>query len=309
MNQIPVYILTGYLGAGKTTLLNKLLKCPLFVDRNIALIINEFGKIGVDGKLLAPGRYSKYEINKGSLFCICTQTDFLKALESIAAAGSIQAVLIEATGIAEITDIESFVLERHFGGRFEVKANICVVDALNYTKTSPFLRTINSQLRQADGIIISKTDLVPPTDIEKLKQVLSSVSPAVPIAPVGQDSGAFIETLTHRDFSGEPAQSPPSDIIAVSLRTDLPVNRLAYIKTIESFGQRILRLKGNVAFADGVEFVETVFDRVIAKKACDGLGSSTVFTVIGWRTTKEELTEAFQRCWLPAEGQGGGVKK
>jgi G3E family GTPase len=304
MSAIPVYILTGYLGAGKTTLLNQLLKEPLFASQRIALIINEFGKMGVDGKLLAPGSYSKYEINKGSLFCICTQADFLKALESIAADGATKAVIIEATGVAETSDIEAFVLERHFGGGFEVKANVCVVDAVNYTKTAPFLRTINAQLRQADGIIISKTDLVPAADVDRLKSIVSEVNSSVPVAATDGNCAAFIEGLAHRDVSGELAQSPPADIIAVSLRTDSPVNRAAWMKTIESFGPRILRLKGNVAFESGAEFVETVFDRVIHKPACDGLGSGTAFTVIGWKATKEELSEAFENCWQRAAGQG-----
>lgn len=304
MSPIPVYILTGYLGAGKTTLLNQLLKGPLFASRRIALIINEFGKMGVDGKLLSPGTYSKYEINKGSLFCICTQTDFLNALRSIAADGSTEAVLIEATGIAETADIEAFVLERHFDGRFEVRANVCIVDAVNYTKTAPFLRTVNAQLRQADGILISKADLVPSGDIDRLRAVISTVSPSVPIATGGNSNtnAAFIDGLAHRDMSGEPAQSPPADIIAVSIQTDSRVNRAAYMKTIESFGQKILRLKGNVAFADGAEFVETVFDRILSKPACDGLGGGTAFTVIGWKTTKEELSSAFENCWQPAAG-------
>ena len=83
MKAIDVYILTGYLGAGKTTTLNRLIGAERFAGKKLALIINEFGKMGVDGQLLLPGDYTKYEINKGSIFCICTKTDFLKALDSI----------------------------------------------------------------------------------------------------------------------------------------------------------------------------------------------------------------------------------
>ena len=68
-NPIEVWILGGYLGAGKTTALNALLSGPAFADRNPALIINEFGRIGVDGALVERRELSRYEINKGSLFC------------------------------------------------------------------------------------------------------------------------------------------------------------------------------------------------------------------------------------------------
>ena len=302
MTAIPVYILTGCLGAGKTTMLNQLLREPRFASRKLAIIINEFGKMGVDAKLLDPGSYSKYEINKGSLFCICTQADVLKALDEIAADDSIEALLIEATGVAETRDIEGFVLEKHFAGRFEIKANVCLVDVVNYTKTAPFLKTVNAQLRQADGLIITKADLVPASDVEQLGIIISAINPHVPIAVAGseQENADFVESLKHRDISGELTESPPADIIAVSMQSDSPVNKAAFLKAIGSFGQRILRLKGNVAFDDGMEFIETVFDRVIHKSACEELGKSTAFTVIGWQTTKDELTKAFENTWHSA---------
>jgi G3E family GTPase len=80
---IPVIIFTGYLGAGKTTSLNTLLNTDWVKSKNIALIINEFGSVGVDGKLVEPGNYAKYEINRGSIFCICTKTDFVKYMTDI----------------------------------------------------------------------------------------------------------------------------------------------------------------------------------------------------------------------------------
>ena len=101
MKPIDVYILTGFVGAGKTTALNGLLRNQTLVSTNPALIINEFGKIGVDGALVEQRDLTRYEINKGSIFCICTKTDFLKALSEIVESGVHQTLLIEATGIAE----------------------------------------------------------------------------------------------------------------------------------------------------------------------------------------------------------------
>ena len=68
-HMIPTILLTGFLGAGKTTLLNRLIK--FYKSKNTVLLINEFGKIGIDGELLVEGNYKKIELNKGSLFCIC----------------------------------------------------------------------------------------------------------------------------------------------------------------------------------------------------------------------------------------------
>ena len=81
---IPIFLLTGTPGAGKTTLLNHLLKQPVFQSGSTCLVINEFGQIGVDGALVEAGDRPMFEINKGSLFCVCVKTDFIKTLKAIA---------------------------------------------------------------------------------------------------------------------------------------------------------------------------------------------------------------------------------
>ena len=138
MTPIPVILLTGYLGAGKTTLLNHLLAQPEVAEKKLVLIINEFGQLGVDGQLLQPGSYTRYEINKGSLFCICTKVDFIKALQEISRSIHPDLVLIEATGIAQTGDIEAFMSEPVVKDKFAIQANVCVVDALNFIKVVPF---------------------------------------------------------------------------------------------------------------------------------------------------------------------------
>jgi G3E family GTPase len=255
--------------------------------------------MGVDGKLLAPGSYSKYEINKGSLFCICTKTDFLSTLTAISASGKTDAIIIEATGIAETRDIEGFVLEEHFAGKFEVRANICLVDAVNYTKTAAFLRTVNAQVSQADGIVVNKADLVPAGDIDRLRPILASLNPEAPItvASNGNLYLGFIESLQHRAASGDLTQSPPADIVAVSFQSDRPADRRLFLRTIDSLGEKLLRLKGNINFSSGPEFVETVFDRTITRAVCPDLGEGTAFTAIAWKMPKDELIAAFESSW------------
>jgi G3E family GTPase len=300
MNSIPVYLLTGYLGAGKTTTLNHLLKTDELKGKKIALIINEFGKMGVDGKLLDPGKYSKYEINKGSLFCICTKTDFLKALDSIENNVCPDAVFIEATGIAETRDIESIITEPNLKDRFTVKANICIADALNFTKTAPFLKAVTSQAIWADGIVINKTDLVSADDIERLKNVMSGLNPKAKITStangcIGPD---FIESLTHTQKSADTIETPPENIIAVSFKSDLQVSREKFTAAIDQLGQKLLRLKGNVNMQDAPVFVEVINNRTTETTPNDRLQSKTAFTAIAWKIEKDELKKAFEDCYL-----------
>ena len=155
---IDVYILTGFVGAGKTTMLNHLLQIEPLAAANPALIINEFGKIGVDGALVQQQDLKRYDINKGSIFCICTKTDFLKALTEIAESKCHQSLLIEATGIAETVDIESFLDAPKLKEIYQVKANLCLVDAANFTCVAAFLKPAKTQVQYADALIVNKCD-------------------------------------------------------------------------------------------------------------------------------------------------------
>ncbi len=298
MEGIPVYLLTGFLGAGKTTALNHILRLPEIASKKIALIINEFGKLGVDGKLIEAGDYAKYEINKGSLFCICTKTDFLKALKELADEVKPELVIIEATGIAETLDIEGFIREPHLHGVFEVKANICLVDAENYTKTAPYLKAVNSQVQWADGIIINKADMVDTDELEKLKRILAGINPRAKMVSceyggVGFD---FIDGLEHGQVDGQLALEPPKDVIAVSFERDGEVDKNRFVDSLERLGEKLLRLKGNVNFASGLEYVEGVNGKVVYKQANTQLPAKTALTVIVWKLGKDEVNDIFEPC-------------
>jgi len=299
MEPVDVYILTGYLGAGKTTTLNHLLSSTSLAERKLALIINEFGSMGVDGKLLAPGNYAKYEINKGSIFCICTKTDFIKVLSDIGDNCRPEAVFIEATGIAEPGDIESIINDPYFEGRFRVAANLCIVDAAGFTKAAPFLKPVTSQVRFADGIVVNKTDLAADGDLEKLQSVLADINPDAQIvfAENGSVPLEFVDGLNHIARPIELIQSAPAKIIACSFKTDGVVIKDKFFECVDQLGEKILRLKGNIDFGQGVVFAEIVYDRYSEKDSCGGLGDATAFTVIAWDVDKEELKESFQRCW------------
>lgn len=300
MSKIPIYILTGYLGAGKTTTLNQLMKTPELKDKKLALIINEFGKIGIDGKIVDPGNYAKYEINKGSIFCICTKTDFLKALDGIVNNIKPEAVIIEATGIAETCDIESFITENQFQNEIEVKANICIVDAANFTKTAPFLRPVKNQVIWADGIVINKTDLVEAPQLDTLKNVLSELNPNAEIttAENGRVDMNFISSLNHITKDSSLIEDPPEDIIAVSIKKEQKVDRQKFIDILEEMGEKVLRLKGNIVYDTQPAYVEMVSGSYSEKPAHKNLDHQTAFTIIVWKINKEQLLKTLEPCFI-----------
>lgn len=301
-NPIEVWILGGYLGAGKTTALNALLSGPAFADRNPALIINEFGRIGVDGALVERRELSRYEINKGSLFCICTKTDFLKALADIARADAHQAVLIEATGIAEPVDIESFLTDGPHAGRFRLRGNLCIVDAVNFTKVAAFLKPAVAQVQWADVIVINKSDQAGDAERAVLRRLLADLNPAAPICETafGRIDPAFLDGLRRRRRCEALRPCAPEKIFAASFTADTPINSAAFDAALAALGDRLLRLKGNVAFADGPAFVELVCGRRTQKQPLvvlsEQAAAPTAFTAIAWNIEKDALRQAFADC-------------
>jgi G3E family GTPase len=296
---IPVLTFTGYLGAGKTTALNALLKTEWVRSKKVALIINEFGSVGVDGKLVEPGNYPQYEINRGSIFCICTKTDFVKFLTEISETVKPELLIIEATGIAETRDIESFIKEPHLKGKFKVKANLCILDAVNFTKTAPYFKPVTSQLRWADCVIINKTDLVSEDEAERLKAVAADYNEQAKIitADHGQFPPDIIDDIEHVVRDGDALECAPEPIFSFSFNEQKSVDEAAFLKLIDELGEKLLRLKGNIDFGRGSEYFEVVAGEVLRGESCGRL-DKTAFVVIAWQVEKEEIQEKFESVFV-----------
>lgn len=298
MSRIPIILLTGFLGAGKTTLLNHLLGMPFFNQKRLALIINEFGTLGIDGRRVRPGAWAKFELNKGSLFCVCIKTDFIKTLSTIANDVQPDMVLVEATGVAETRDLLKMIDAPTLRERFEIRANIGIVDAVNFTKVAPMLKAAVAQVEWADALVINKSDLASPSDLEKLREVLRSLNPAAPIIAVeyGALPQEFISNIQHIERGGAPLSTPPPQIYSISFKTERPVDRARFFETLQSCRENILRLKGFVNFGGGARFIELAGGEIIEKTDDEGILKESEFVVIGWNIPRTELEEKFKAC-------------
>jgi len=155
---IPVSILTGFLGAGKTTLLNYILKQQH--GYKFAVIINEVGKIGVDGQLVERQQEEIVEMSNGCL-CCTVRKDLVRGVQNLLKKGGFDYLLIETTGIAEPGPIaQTFLNIPALQQLVRMDSIITVVDAEQILKQLKDIETAREQIRMADFIILNKTDLV-----------------------------------------------------------------------------------------------------------------------------------------------------
>lgn len=295
MKPIPIWLLTGYLGAGKTTVLNHLLGTEAFTEGKLAVVINEFGPMGVDGKLLREGDFARYEINRGSLFCACTTVDLLAAFSEIAERVRPERVCVEATGVAETGDIEKILATPDLAERFTVGANVCVIDAVRFTKVAPMMRAARIQAASADALVINKADQASAAELQAVGRLLDELNPHAPrtVVSQGQVDCGFLEGVTHKPAEQRLAERPPADLAAATVRLPGPVSREAFGEVLAGLGDSLLRLKGQVDFDGDLRFIEAVGTDVCEQAPKPALPAESTFTVIARGLTRDRIEQAF----------------
>ena len=126
--KIPVTVLTGYLGAGKTTLLNRILSEPH--GKKYAVIVNEFGEIGIDNELIVGADEEVFEMNNGCV-CCTVRGDLIRIVEGLMRRkGKFDAIMVETTGLADPVPVaQTFFMDENIGGKTKLDAVVTVADA------------------------------------------------------------------------------------------------------------------------------------------------------------------------------------
>ena len=169
--RVPVTVVTGFLGSGKTTLINRILSEQH--GRNIAVIVNEFGEISIDGQLIIrDGQEELVEFNNGCL-CCTVRGDLIDTLEKLQQRSELDAILIETTGLADPAPVAStFFLEDKLTSKTRLDSFIALADAVNLEQNLAQSEEAQEQIAFADIILLNKTDLVSSTQLKDVERVI-----------------------------------------------------------------------------------------------------------------------------------------
>jgi G3E family GTPase len=171
-----VYLITGFLGSGKTTFLNRIIDA-FPKDKKLTLLVNEFGEIGVDGTLVEGDEIDMMEISKGSIFCVCVKTDFIKGLYELNSKVQPDVLLIESTGVANPSDLKRDLKLPIFNDRFDFAEQFCVIDAVHFLEAYGVYASLEKQIASSTVFIINKVDLASPETIDETKKVIRQFHP------------------------------------------------------------------------------------------------------------------------------------
>jgi G3E family GTPase len=174
--KIPVTVLTGYLGAGKTTLLNRILSEPH--GKKFAVIVNEFGEIGIDNELVVNADEEVFEMNNGCI-CCTVRGDLVRIIDGLMRRkGKFDAIIVETTGLADPAPVaQTFFMDEAVGSRTKLDAVVTVADAKWLTDRLKDAPEAKNQIAFADVILINKTDLVAPEELGKLEARIRGLNP------------------------------------------------------------------------------------------------------------------------------------
>jgi G3E family GTPase len=280
--KIPVTVLTGYLGAGKTTLLNRILSEPH--GKRYAVIVNEFGEIGIDNELVVGADEEVFEMNNGCI-CCTVRGDLIRIIDGLMRRkGKFDAIIVETTGLADPAPVaQTFFVDEAVGRSTKLDAVVTVADAKWLKERLRDAPEAKNQIAFADVILINKTDLVAPEELREIEMRVRAINPyarlhrtercSVPLGEVLERNAfdlerildlepAFLESdapQTHDHDDGEHLHAHDAlphyhdeEMQSLALRTEQPLDPDKFFPWVQDLvakeGPSILRCKGILAF-------------------------------------------------------------
>jgi G3E family GTPase len=285
-DKIPVTVLTGYLGAGKTTLLNRILSEPH--GKRYAVIVNEFGEIGIDNELVVGADEEVFEMNNGCI-CCTVRGDLIRIIEGLMKRkGSFDAIIVETTGLADPAPVaQTFFVDQDVQALARLDAVVTVADAKWLAARLRDAPEAKNQIAFADVIVLNKTDLVSPAELREVEARIRAINPYAKLHRAQRCNVEIADVLERKAFDLDRIMEIEPDFLevddhdhdhhdhdhhhdhahghglkhyhdehmqSISVRLDGDVDPGKFMPWINELtqteGPNILRCKGIVAFAD-----------------------------------------------------------
>jgi G3E family GTPase len=198
-DKIPVTVLTGYLGAGKTTLLNRILSEPH--GKKYAVIVNEFGEIGIDNELVVGADEEVFEMNNGCI-CCTVRGDLIRIIDGLMRRkGKFDAIIVETTGLADPAPVaQTFFVDDNVGQKTKLDAVVTVADARWLKDRLKDAPEAKNQIAFADVILINKTDLVSEPELREVEARIRGLNPYAKLHRTQRASIPLDEVLGRNAF-------------------------------------------------------------------------------------------------------------
>ena len=253
---VAVDVLTGFLGSGKTTLLKHVLAHGLR-GKPVALIVNEIGEVGIDGRVVTGLEYVEkmVELSSGCICCSIDEYRFDLAIQEILETVRPHLIVIESTGLA---DPEPLAYRVKSAG-LHLDAVIGVVDAANVERSLADTAVVGAQIDAADFLVVNKIDLVGAADVARIRRMLARRNPrALQLETVRGAIDADVlfatDVTVHRERAHAPR--PRSDHLerdafeSFLYRSAVPLEQRAFERVLETLPADVIRAKGIVRLVD-----------------------------------------------------------
>jgi G3E family GTPase len=200
--KIPVTVLTGYLGAGKTTLLNRILSENH--GQKYAVIVNEFGEIGIDNELVVGADEEVFEMNNGCI-CCTVRGDLIRIIEGLMKRkGKFDAIIVETTGLADPAPVaQTFFVDEDVSSKAKLDAVVTVADAKWLADRLRDAPEAKNQIAFADVIVLNKTDLVTPEELREVEARIRAINPYAKLHRAQRCDVAITDVLARNAFDLE----------------------------------------------------------------------------------------------------------
>ncbi|MHB0771745.1 CobW family GTP-binding protein [Bradyrhizobium sp. 5.13L] len=283
--KIPVTVLTGYLGAGKTTLLNRILSENH--GKKYAVIVNEFGEIGIDNDLIIGADEEVFEMNNGCI-CCTVRGDLVRIMDGLMKRkGKFDAIIVETTGLADPAPVaQTFFVDEDVQKHARLDAVVTVADAKWLSDRLKDAPEAKNQIAFADVIVLNKTDLVSKGELAEVEARIRGINPYAKLHRTERCSVALTDVLDrgafdldrildiepdfleaddhdhdhhhhdhhHHDHGHGLKHYHDEEMQSLSLKTDKPLDPNVFMPWLQNLvqveGGKILRSKGILAFHD-----------------------------------------------------------